>query len=99
MRGGHKHVVRLFAQHRAPVAAGDKIRRIRHASLGALHAYRLDAAQPALQVFVEAVDLEVDVTVDSGHLRHALLARLPLKPKRYCATRRICTSSVPSVMR
>ena len=57
------------------------------------------AAEPALQIFVEARDVEIDVAVAARRLAHALLARLPLKPNRYCATRRICTSSLPSVMR
>ena len=60
---------------------------------------RLDAAEPAFQEFVEPVDVEVDAAVTAVDRVHAVLARLPLKPNRYCATRRIWTSSVPSVMR
>src|SRR5271168_4509312 len=99
MSRGHQDVVRLFAQDPAPVAARDKISRVRHAAMRTVHAYKLGAAQPALQVFVEAFGLEVDAATKDGRLRHAALARLPPKPNRYCATRRICTSSVPSVMR
>src|SRR5712691_399221 len=99
MRRWHQHIAGLLAQYRAPLAAGDEISRVRHAALGALDPRRAGAAEPALQVLVKPRDVEIDAAVGRGRLHHHRLACLPLKLNRYCATRRICTSSVPSVMR
>jgi hypothetical protein len=89
MRRRHQHVVGLFSQHAAPIASDDEIGRIRHASLRALDADRRRAAEPAFQIFVELGDVEIDAAAGRRGRRHPWLARLPLKPKRYCATRRI----------
>ena len=72
---------------------------VAHAAMRALDPRRIGAAEPVLQIRVEPVDVEIDATLERGRLRRHRLARLPLKLNRYCATRRICTSSVPSVMR
>jgi hypothetical protein len=67
--------------------------------MGALDPRRIGTAEPALQIFVEPRNVEIDAAVWHGRLHHPWLARLPLKLNKYCATRRICTSSVPSVIR
>ena len=69
---------------------------------GALHLQRLVSmiavmAELLAQVDIQRVDLEVDAAL--AHDVALVFAFLPLKPNRYCATRRICTSSEPSVMR
>ena len=88
----------LLAQNRAPSAPLQEIGRVRHAAFGLPRlCARLSVPEPVVEPGAERVDVEVDrsMRIEGAH---AAVACLP-KANRYCATRRIWISSVPSVIR
>src|ERR1700728_4888099 len=94
----HQNAAWLLAQHRLPIAPPQIIRWIRHPALRALDSERLGRSAQRLEIFGEARRFEINIAgIGAVRRRHA--GARSRKPKRYCATRRIWTSSVPSVMR